>query len=44
MCDNLPFDKVSEVIDRDCRAHHTVAGKNMVYNGSTVILKRRKPD
>lgn len=44
MCENLPFDKVSEVIDRDSRAPHTVAGKNMVYNGSTVILKRRKPD
>ncbi len=44
MCENLPFDKVSEVIDRDGRAHQTVAGKNVVYNGSTVILKERKTD
>lgn len=39
-----PLDKVSEVIDRDGRAHQTVAGKDMVYDGSTVVLKERKPD
>lgn len=41
---SLPFDKVSEVIDRDGRAQQTVAGKDMVNNGSTVILKERKRD
>lgn len=44
MCENVPFDKVSEVIDRDGRAHPAVTGKNMVYDGSTVILKERKTD
>lgn len=41
--DSLPFNKVSEVIDRDGRACQAVVGKDMVYNGSAVILQGRKP-
>lgn len=44
MGDNAPFDKISEVIDRDGRAHPTVTGKYMVYDGSTIILKEKKSD
>lgn len=41
--DSSPFNKVSEVIDGDGRACQAVVGKDMVYNGSTVILQGRKP-
>lgn len=39
---NIPFDKVSEVIDWDGRAPLVVTGKNMVYDSSTVLLKDMK--
>lgn len=42
MWKKLPFNKVSEVIDWDGRAHQTVASKHVVYNGCTVVLKERK--
>lgn len=41
-CESVPFDKVSEVIDRDGRAHPTVTCKNMVYDGSVVILEENR--
>ena len=44
MCEKLPFDKVSEVIDGNGRAHETVAGKDVIYDGSTVILTERRAD
>lgn len=40
MC--VPFDKVSEVIDWDGRARPAVTGKNVVYDGSAVILKQKQ--
>lgn len=42
--ERLPFDKVSEVIDRDGRAHQTVAGEDVVYNSSAVVLKESNID
>lgn len=32
------------MIDGDGRAHETVAGKDVVYDGSTVILTERRTD
>lgn len=37
----LPFNKVSEVIDWDGRAHQTVASKYVIDNRCTVVLKER---
>jgi hypothetical protein len=38
----LPFDKVSEVIDRDGRNHHTVTGKDLVDYCCTVVLQEQR--
>ncbi|PWA14518.1 hypothetical protein CCH79_00011025 [Gambusia affinis] len=37
----LPFNKVSEVIDWDGRAHHAITGKDAVDDGNAVVLQPR---
>lgn len=35
----LPFDEISQMIDRDSRVHHRIARKDVIHYCSTVVLQ-----